>query len=93
MENLFKKRLRQWVSHGASKKWSLWTELVGGREWMPHAPRGAKSKKKKLEFEPLLSCMYFIHKQIKCLYYYCMHTYCILLNYYKWSIIQALTVI
>ena len=25
----------------------LWTELVGGREWRPHAPRRAKSKKKK----------------------------------------------
>ena len=43
-----------------------------GREWRPHAPRGAlsKKKKKKLEFKPLLSCMYFIHKQIKCLHYY-----------------------
>ena len=43
-------RLRQWVSHGARLKWSLLTELDEGREWRPHAPRRAKSKKnKKLE--------------------------------------------
>ena len=41
------KRLRQLVSHGARLKWSLWAELVVGREWRPHAPRGAMSKKKK----------------------------------------------
>ena len=46
-EEQSRKRLRQWVSHGARLKWSLWTDLVGGREWRPHASRGAKSKKKK----------------------------------------------
>ena len=40
-------RLRQWVLHGARLKWSPWTELLVGREWRHHAPRGAKSKKKK----------------------------------------------
>ena len=31
-EEYSRKRLRQWVSHGARLKWSLLTELVGGRE-------------------------------------------------------------
>ena len=46
-EEQSRKRLRQWVSHVARLKWSLWTDLVGSREWRPHALRGAKSKKKK----------------------------------------------
>ena len=46
-EEQSKKRFRQWVSHVARLKWSLWTELVGGSEWRPYAPRGAKNKKKK----------------------------------------------
>ena len=46
-EEQSRKRFRQSVSHGVRLKWSLWTELVGCREWRPLAPRGAKSKKKK----------------------------------------------
>ena len=46
-EEQSRKRLIQWVSHGVRRKWSLSAELVGGREWRPHAPDGAKSKKKK----------------------------------------------
>ena len=47
----WRKRLRQWVSHGARLKWSLWTELVKGSEWRSHIPRWAKSKKTKNESE------------------------------------------
>ena len=35
------------TSHEVRRKWTLWTEFVGGRELRPHAPCGAKSKKKK----------------------------------------------
>ena len=47
-EEQSRKRLRQWVSHEVRRKLPLWTELVGGREWRPHAPFGAKSKKKRI---------------------------------------------
>ena len=46
-EEQSRKRLRQQISHRARLNWSHWTELVGGREWRPHAPRGAKSNNKK----------------------------------------------
>ena len=51
-EEQSRKRLRQWVSHGLRRKWHLWTELVGGREWRPQALCGAKGKKKKIDKSP-----------------------------------------
>ena len=41
------KRLRKLVSNWARPKWLHWTEFFGGRELMPHAPRGSKSKEQK----------------------------------------------
>ena len=46
-EEQSRKRLKRWVSHGVRLIWPLWAELVGCKEWIPHDPCRAKSKKKK----------------------------------------------
>ena len=55
-EEQSRKILSQWVSRGVSRKWPLWSEFVGGREFRHHALRGAKSKKKRYSKPSILSC-------------------------------------
>ena len=67
-----RKSLRQWVLHWMILKWPLWTELVGGVECRPHAPRGANSQKKNWSMKSIsilpivfyLRSLNFIHRAL-----------------------------
>ena len=41
VEEQSRKILRQYFSHGGRRKWSLYIELVGEREWRSHVWHGA----------------------------------------------------